>query len=67
MNCDYCIEQSHGSYGYQQQIITLIIVPDISKLTIHQLNYLYLRSSFSKYEQQSHFVSPHPSFVPFGS
>jgi len=67
-------EQLHDSYNYQQQIVTPTSAPDLSRLTIRQLNDLQPRSSFVEYEQLSYHEQqpysecpPQPSYVPFGS
>ena len=51
MNYNYYPQQPHDPYDYQQQIVIPTFVPDLSRLTIRQLNYLYPRSSFLEYEQ----------------
>ena len=51
---DYYPQQPHDSYDYQQQIVTPTSAPDLSRLTIRQLNDLYARSSFVEYEQPSY-------------
>ena len=43
-------QQPHDPYDYQQQIVTPTSAPDLSRLTIRQLNDLYPRSSFVEYE-----------------
>ena len=47
VNYNYYPQQPHD----QQQIVIPTFVPDLSRLTIRQLNYLYPRSSFLEYEQ----------------
>ncbi|QCD86842.1 hypothetical protein DEO72_LG3g1369 [Vigna unguiculata] len=74
VNYNYYPQQPHDPYDYQQQIVTPTSAPDLSMLTIRQLNDLYPRSSFLEYDQQSYheqqpyFVCPlQPLSVPFGS
>ena len=74
VNCNYYPQQPHDPYNYQQQIVTPTFAPDLSRLTIHQFNDLYPRSSFLEYKQQSYYEQqpyseglPQPSYVPFGS
>jgi len=74
VNYNYYPQQPHDPYNYQQQIVAPTSEPDLSRLTIRQLNDLYLRSSFVEYEQpsyheqQPYFVCPlQPLYVPFGS
>ena len=50
VNYNYYPQQPHDSYD-QQQIVTPTSAPDLSRLTIRQLNDLYPRSSFLEYEQ----------------
>jgi len=46
VNYDYYPQQPRDSYDYQQQMVTPTSAPDLSRLTIHQLNDIYPRSSF---------------------
>ena len=74
MNYNYYPQQPHDPYDYQQQIVTPTYALDVSRLTIHQFNDLYPRSSFLEYEQPPHHGQQpcseyplQPSYVPFGS
>jgi len=74
VNYNYYPQQPLDPYDYQQQIVTPTSAPNLSRLTVCQLNDLYPRSSFLEYEQQSyHDQQPYsvcplqPLYVPFGS
>jgi len=74
VNYNYYPQQQHDPYNYQQQIVTPTSAPDLSMLTIRQLNDLYPRSSFMEYEKPSYHEQqpysecpPQSLHVPFGS
>jgi len=56
VNYNYYPQQPHDPYDYEQQIVTPTSALDC-RLTIHQLNDLYPRSSILEYKKQSYHES----------
>ena len=70
VNYNYYPQQPHDLYDYQQKIVAPTSTPDLSRLTIRQLNDLYSRSSFVEYEHHhtmsnNHILSVHLSHHMF--